>query len=60
MFERVIASIWAGNRTIASAHYDMSNNLACCVVGHRRFTCSRPRRSPISIPAARADPGGRW
>src|SRR5690606_11675892 len=22
-------SIWIGNRTVASAHYDMSNNLAC-------------------------------
>lgn len=37
-----IASIWIGNRTIACAHYDMSNNLAVCVAGHRRFTLFPP------------------
>src|SRR3569833_2845641 len=32
-----VVSIWIGNRTIASAHYDMSNIFACCVSGGRRF-----------------------
>lgn len=37
-----LASLWIGNRTVASAHFDMSNNLAVCAVGHRRFTLFPP------------------
>jgi len=37
-------SIWIGNRTIASCHYDAPNNVACVAVGRRRFTVFPPEQ----------------
>lgn len=34
--------MWLGNRSCISAHYDLPDNLACNVVGKRRFTIFPP------------------
>jgi hypothetical protein len=39
-----LASIWIGNRTTATAHHDMSHNIAVCAAGRRRFTLFPPEQ----------------
>ena len=36
--QRGLASLWIGNRTTATTHYDFSHNIAVCAAGRRRFT----------------------
>ena len=38
------ASIWIGNRVVASCHFDAPNNLAVCAVGRRQFTVFPPEQ----------------
>ena len=39
-----LASIWIGNRSRVSAHYDFPSNIACVVAGHRRVILFPPEQ----------------
>lgn len=37
-----IASVWIGNQTRVAAHFDLPQNIACCVAGRRKFRLFAP------------------
>lgn len=54
-----LASIWIGNRTTATCHFDMSHNIAVCVAGRRRFTLFPPAQVENLYPGPlEPTPGG--
>ena len=45
-----LASVWLGNRTTATCHYDDTPNIAVCAVGRRRFTLFPPDQAANLYP----------
>jgi hypothetical protein len=37
-----VPKIWLGTESVAAAHFDQPKNIACCVLGKRRFTLFAP------------------
>ncbi|BFT31448.1 cupin-like domain-containing protein [Alteromonas sp. D210916BOD_24] len=54
-----LASIWIGNHSIACAHFDALENIACCVAGRRQFNLFPPNQVANLYPGPlHLTPGG--
>jgi len=39
-----LPALWVGNKTIVPTHFDLPDNIACCVSGKKRFTLFPPEQ----------------
>lgn len=54
-----VAKIWLGTESVAAAHFDQPKNIACCVLGKRRFTLFPPEQVANLYPGPMTPtPGG--
>ena len=54
-----LVSIWVGNQSLASCHFDCSENIACCVAGKRRVVVFPPEQVTNLYPGpVEKTPGG--
>jgi hypothetical protein len=58
-FADPLKGIWIGNKTLSPCHYDAQSNIACCVVGKRKFTMFPPEQVHNLYPGPlELNPGG--
>ncbi|MFC4701566.1 cupin-like domain-containing protein [Glaciecola siphonariae] len=55
----IVPNLWIGGKTIASCHYDVHKNIACCTTGKRKFTLFPPEQINNLYPGPfEVTPGG--
>jgi hypothetical protein len=58
-FAKIRKSIWLGNQSVIAPHFDFPDNIACCVIGRRRFTLFPPEQlANLYVGPIDLNPGG--